>query len=118
MTTSKVTNALPIPKRKRGERRLTSRIRVSERIWLYARDRYNVAQTVEHMLRAALLNDGVDLTKPHPEEFYGYDTAADGFTPDKGKPLTNREAKDKGFLNPSTDEIEAAARAEPEGAQL
>ncbi len=118
MTTHKVTPMLPIPKRKRGERRLTSSIRVSERIWLYAKDHYNVAQTIEHLLRIALQNDGVDLSKPHPEEFYTHDVGPD-MKPDPSRPLTYSEAKAKGMADGlSTDEIEAAARAEPEGAVL
>ena len=118
MAGKQVTPIAPIPRGNRHEQRITSSIRVSERVWLYAKERYNVAQTIEHMLRTALQNDSVDLSKPHPDEFYGYDAAADGLTQDTTKPLTFREAQAKGLLTPSTDEIERRAAAEPEGAVL
>lgn len=91
MTTRSTVEPRPVPKRKREEQRIQTSIRISARVYLYAKERYNIPLTVEETFKSYLERDGVDLSVPHDQETFG---EADG-----GKMITFGDARREGLVD-------------------
>ena len=85
----------PVLKRKRGLDKKNINIAIPRRLYLYARDRFNIPATVEKAFELALKEVGVDYAQPHDSEVW---SPADPLDP-KGQPITWGEARRQGLVD-------------------